>query len=671
MATIAGDIKSGYAKNIRTAIEERTGIIGETLRAKREEQEREKSIQKRVDKIEQVTTRVKTTGSLYTTLETYFIQISKNVQILAEAMGASVTLEEKSKEIPEPVKRQPIAAPTITKQAGEVEADTRESESLIDKIFGKIKRKKAGKAAKRKARAKARQRRIAEARKRREKRLKEQAKQKQQAEQQRKKQQEENERKKKQAEKQKGPKQQPKPKPKPMPRRGRVGKTAADKIKKAPTKLKKVSKAVIRKAAKGILAKSLGKIAGKSIPIVGAVVGVGFALERLIKGDWVGAGLEAASGLGSAITAIPATIAQAVREVYQEVYGVIDTNDPLRAERYDELYTEVETMAKEMLNVKPVVAPQPAATGESDFDDPEAALFAAPMTRSLKPKGKATTVQEWTEPPAFNVPTAAPPPPAPTPQKKASVTSTPSASGGEAIMEEALMKEGLPPNAIAAIMAQTSHESMHFKRLNENLNYSASSLQKVFKKYFPNERIARMYARKPEMIANRVYGGRMGNGPEQSGDGWRYRGRGFIQLTGKNNYKAAGSALGIDLVNNPDLAQKPDVAAKIAIWYFKKNQRRIPDWSDVKRVTYVVNGGYIGLADRTKEFQSYLAKYQPAAQPGGADTGTRLAQASTDVATAKKKPQQGGAVIVAVNNTNQMIKKPPSGSRVQVAQAIT
>jgi len=667
MATITEDIRSGYRGNIRTAIEERTGIIGETLRAKREEQEREKSTQKRIDKIEQVTTRVKTTGSLYTTLEAYFIQISKNVQILAEAMGASVTLEEKSKEIPEPVKRQPVTAPTITKQAGEVEADTRESESLIDKIFGKIKRKKAGKAAKRKARAKARQRRIAEARKRREKRLKEQAKQKRQAELSRQKAQEEFERKKKQFEEQQRRKQQAATKPKPRPQRGRVGKAAADKIKKTTTKLKKVSKAVIRKAAKGILAKSLGKIAGKSIPIVGAVVGFGFALERLIKGDWVGAGLEAASGLGSAITAIPATIAQAVREVYQEVYGVIDTNDPLRAERYDELYTEVETMAKEMLNVKPTKAPQPAATGESDFDDPEAALFAAPMTRSLKPKGKAAPV----EPPAASAPTTPPPPPAPTPQKKAPITSAPPASGGEAIMEEALMKEGFPPNAIAAIMAQTSHESMHFKRLNENLNYSASALQSVFGKYFPNEKIAKMYARNPEMIANRVYGGRMGNGPEQSGDGWRYRGRGFIQLTGKDNYKAAGSALGIDLVNNPDLAQKPDVAAKIAIWYFKKNQRRIPDWSDVKRVTYVVNGGYIGLADRTKEFQSYLAKYQPAAQPGGADTGTRLAQASTDVATAKKKPQQGGAVIVAVNNTNQMIKKPPSGSRVQVAQAIT
>ena len=123
------------------------------------------------------------------------------------------------------------------------------------------------------------------------------------------------------------------------------------------------------------------------------------------------------------------------------------------------------------------------------------------------------------------------------------------------------------PFRLAHFLAQTAHESGNFKHVRENLNYSAEGLLKVFPKYFSKE-TASFYARKPEAIANLVYGGRMGNGDKNSGDGWRYRGRGYLGLTGKSNYRAFGDFIGVDLVKDPDL-----VATKYALtsaaWFFE------------------------------------------------------------------------------------------------------
>jgi putative chitinase len=151
-------------------------------------------------------------------------------------------------------------------------------------------------------------------------------------------------------------------------------------------------------------------------------------------------------------------------------------------------------------------------------------------------------------------------------------------------------------------LAQVAHESGNFKHLRENLNYSAEGLIKVFPKYFSKE-TALWYARKPEAIANLVYGSRMGNGDKNSGDGWRFRGRGYIQLTGKTNYKAFSNYIGdANIMINPDLiATKYPLTS--AAWFFEKNKL----WAIcdegvhqdvVKKVSYRVNGGYNGLADR-------------------------------------------------------------------------
>ena len=168
------------------------------------------------------------------------------------------------------------------------------------------------------------------------------------------------------------------------------------------------------------------------------------------------------------------------------------------------------------------------------------------------------------------------------------------------------------PFRLAHFLAQTAHESGNFRYVRENLNYSAEGLLRTFPKYFSKE-TAPIYARKPEMIANIVYESRMGNGNRNTGDGWRYRGRGYLGLTGKANYKAFGDFIGVDLVKDPDL-----VATKYALtsagWFFEMRKLwKICDQGVgdevIVRVSKLINGGTIGLADRrskTKVFTDLL-----------------------------------------------------------------
>ena len=165
------------------------------------------------------------------------------------------------------------------------------------------------------------------------------------------------------------------------------------------------------------------------------------------------------------------------------------------------------------------------------------------------------------------------------------------------------------PLRLAHFLAQCGHESGGFKAVSENLNYSAKGLATTFKKYFINESGAAPYARNPQKIASKVYGGRMGNGPESTGDGFKFRGRGYIQLTGKDNYTNFARFIGEDTVANPDLvATKYPLAS--AAFFFDSNKLwaicdRGADTATVTAVTKRVNGGTIGLPDRIKHFQEY------------------------------------------------------------------
>jgi putative chitinase len=167
------------------------------------------------------------------------------------------------------------------------------------------------------------------------------------------------------------------------------------------------------------------------------------------------------------------------------------------------------------------------------------------------------------------------------------------------------------PKRIAAFLAQCGHESGGWTVFEENLNYSAKGLMGIFKKYFPDESTATAYQRQPEKIANKVYANRMGNGPESSGDGWKYRGRGPIQLTGKDNYRAFAKEMFDDwenLFNNPDWVNADrDFALMSAIWFWNKNKlNREADAGDIKTMTRKINGGYIGLEDRIHHYEDAI-----------------------------------------------------------------
>lgn len=159
----------------------------------------------------------------------------------------------------------------------------------------------------------------------------------------------------------------------------------------------------------------------------------------------------------------------------------------------------------------------------------------------------------------------------------------------------------------AHFLAQVAHESGGFKYVVENLNYSAKALYGVFRKYFPTMDAANLYARQPQKIANKLYANRMGNGNETSNDGWNYRGRGLIQLTGKDNYQALSTTTGKDFIATPELVEQPEWALTSACWFWKnRNINKYADADDIHMVTKLINGGTNGLANR----QHYLDEFK-------------------------------------------------------------
>lgn len=158
---------------------------------------------------------------------------------------------------------------------------------------------------------------------------------------------------------------------------------------------------------------------------------------------------------------------------------------------------------------------------------------------------------------------------------------------------------------VSAFIAQCAHESGGFTVLSENLNYSADGLRRIFPKYFPTLEMAQSYARQPAKIANRVYANRMGNGSEESGEGYKFRGRGLIQLTGKSNYQRCSQFMFEDdtLINQPDVLTQPYYALHSACWFWHANKlNELADQQDIKMLTKRINGGFIGLEDRIKHY---------------------------------------------------------------------
>lgn len=163
------------------------------------------------------------------------------------------------------------------------------------------------------------------------------------------------------------------------------------------------------------------------------------------------------------------------------------------------------------------------------------------------------------------------------------------------------------PQRIASFIAQCSHESGHFQKLVENLNYGITGLVKTWPKRFTTPEQANKYARQPEMIANYVYANRLGNGDESSGDGWKYRGRGLIQLTGKYNYQKFADTVEMDLEQVTRYLETKQGAAEAACLFWKNNKlNSYADVGDIRGMTKVINGGYIGLPEREENYRKAL-----------------------------------------------------------------
>lgn len=210
---------------------------------------------------------------------------------------------------------------------------------------------------------------------------------------------------------------------------------------------------------------------------------------------------------------------------------------------------------------------------------------------------------------------------------------------GPGTLKAAMKYYKMSPERAAHFFAQTNHESGGFAKFSENLNYGAKGLRGVFGKYFPTDALAAQYERKPEKIANRVYANRMGNGDETSGDGWKYRGRGALQLTGKDNYRAFSQYL-----KKPEILTNPDLVAtqytfESALWFFEKNKlwaicdQGVTD-ATILQLTKRINGGTHGLDDRSRKTKKYYgilagsgsapAAAAPAAKPATAPAGNKI-----------------------------------------------
>lgn len=175
-----------------------------------------------------------------------------------------------------------------------------------------------------------------------------------------------------------------------------------------------------------------------------------------------------------------------------------------------------------------------------------------------------------------------------------------------AITKAALQYSINTPKRLAAFIAQIAHETGGFCVLEENLNYSAAGLRAIFPKHFTAAE-ASEYAHKPEAIGDRAYGGRMGNGPEGTGDGFKYRGRGLLQLTGKDDYRDCGAALCLDLLGHPELVNEPETAALAAAWEWNRGRlNELADKMQFEAITLRINGGLNGQAARARLYERSL-----------------------------------------------------------------
>ena len=657
-------LKEEASKNIREGLRDKfessTGIVGQTFRDRREKAERQQEIDEQVGEINLQTSKIAATGATLGRLESAFLQISDNVQVLAKAMDAYVTTREETNKAlgqsAQQVKQSTTAAapPAAIKEL----VDDKEEKSLFDKISGLFdrfrknpkqppkqppKRRPSGRERTNNARTRA-----------------EEA-----------------------AKKRGAPKEEVK----------KAGQKAAEKAAQREAG-KEASKAAIKAAAKKSLSKTIGKIAAKSIPIVGVGVGVAFAVSRLLRGDVAGAGIEVAGGLAGPLTSIPAEITNTARDIFFEEYGHYpDPRDPADVAKLKTIYEGVKETAEEMLGQKvdtpkaeEAKKPTPSAVQtvnpNSELPPSSLALLKPPvavpssqavatssvptnairtesggtLTTSSGDAVKSSIPSADTKPPAAPPPTTAPTAaaaPVAKPPVAATAPTTPAdkPTGLVGSIVNSLKESGITSiKAISNILATIKAETGFKVRSEDTFYRSAESIQKTFgKDRIPTLEFAQQFVGKPEELANEVY--KKTDGNSAPGDGYKYRGRGWIQHTGKNQYAAIAKFSGVDVLNNPDLLNDPAVASKALAWFFLKYKKKKPE--QLESIGEVNSA--VGFADTTGQKakdRAASAELITADISGGQD----LEKLNANVATAKKPTGRSNVTVIAVNNTTEIRK---------------
>lgn len=467
-------------------------------------------------------------------------------------------------------------------------------------------------------------------------------------------------------------------------------------------------KEAIQAAARKVLKSSIVRGVGKAIPLAGLAVGGFFAAKKLLSGDFVGAGLEVAGAAGGPLTAVPATVASAVRDIYQSVYGIYPETDPEAPKRLDEVRKVTTDIASEMLGgdkkddkaqnapaaksapaaaaPKPPTSPppaQPKSSGPSFISRAGSAISSAASSVGSAISGAASSAGSFASSAASAVGSAI----------GDAASSVGSAIGGAAsgimgTISTAMQESGLSNKfAQVALLANIKKES-GFKPKSENLKYGGTSndrIRSIFGKRAARYSDAELNVIKKDeyKMGELMYGKdtRMGQsmGNKEEGDGFKYRGRGFIQLTGKNNYAAYGKQIGVDLVGNPDLANDPVIAAKIAARFIMTGLKNKINFTDQKSANMAVTKVIGGSLDLSKgygaEILAKVDRYANELSGGvpagpGAGSGAMMASASVGSAPSSAAPAPQPASASAASTSQPALASASSPAPLQPKQSV-
>ena len=699
MASFNEDVKSNLKENFRNSMEENTGIVGQVLKARRKKEEKNQQTQRELAAVEQTTQAIRVTGSTLTNIEVMFTQISKNFQAINKSFGVVVTLQDDENKT---TKEQASTEAIVQKKAGagaiapiedegpgalQTLLDLFDPSDLLDRARGKKKPKKPGDGDRKKQ-----QEEEARKKKQEEERKKQQTeREKAKAEQKELEKNKEKTRAKAEAES-KAAKEKALKEGKSVKDAGQEGAKAAKKV------VKKANADAVKKVARKFILAKIGKAVVKTIPIIGTAVGVAFLVDSIwdaIKtNNYTKVGAEAA-GLVPIVGGAASAIEGAAAETYMELYGSdyltdkangVEGADAAWAECNKIVAEEFEKAIKEAIlpsaeqSVSAKAKTRAAKTDPRSLDKEQArnALDSGLSDKQLDEQfvggraalEKVAGVRQAQKPEAaapIPVPPKLPPPPpapAPVPPPAPSARQAPveqirevakpkaaaAASGIVGTIIDALKSAGIASekaisNILATIKAETG-----FRVRSEELNYkSAERIQAVFgKKRIPTLEFAQPLIGNPEALANEVYKNTDGN--KEPGDGYKFRGRGFIQHTGRNQYEGIAKFTKTDVVANPDLLNDPVVATKALAWFFLAYKRKkidqLEDMSEVNKA--------VGFADVTG---AEAAHRQESATKiaSSMNSGQNLETLSTQVAsekTDKKRNQPPDINIVKINDTN-------------------